>query len=59
MKLISAAQAAADRGLSKGRICVLAATGRIKGARKVGTQWVLPENFIVTPDPRIGRKKSK
>ena len=41
--MLTTAEAAACLGLSVARVKVLAAEGRIPGARKVGPVWVFPD----------------
>ena len=48
MKMVSIDEASTALGISKRRVRVLAAAGRIKGARKVGGSWV-----IVTRDGTV------
>lgn len=55
-KLLSAAQAAAELGVTPQHIRQLAADGRIKGARRMGRDWFMPAPVRVSKVPR-GRPK--
>lgn len=45
----SLSQAAKSLGLSVQRLRVLAAQGRISGAIKSGSVWILPDPVVITP----------
>jgi excisionase family DNA binding protein len=60
--VITVQQAAEQLGLTDSRIRQLLLAGRIRGARKVGRDWVLPNNPVIArPAKPRGRpaKKSK
>ena len=58
MKHLSLTQAAKAASLSRQRISVLCATGRIAGAHKIGHSWAIPNPFGISPDPRIKPKSA-
>src|SRR5690349_21565281 len=51
-KMIDAAAAAAKLGVNVQRIRALLQERRISGARLIGRQWFVPEDFKVTPGTR-------
>ena len=53
MELLSISQMAKKWGISKRRIQVLCSEGRITGAMKVGTVWVIPADAERPQDARI------
>lgn len=53
MKYISTSEAAEKWGLSSRRIVVLCNEGRIEGAQKAGSTWIIPENAEKPNDARI------
>ncbi len=53
MKYISAIEAAERWNLSRRRIITLCNEGRIAGAQKVGTYWIIPEDAEKPADARI------
>ena len=53
MKYISTSEAAEQWGLSSRRIVVLCTEGRIEGAQKAGSTWIIPENAEKPNDARI------
>ena len=57
LKYLSLTQAAAAASLSRQRLLVLCATGRIADAYKIGNNWAIPNPFCISPDPRIEAKK--
>lgn len=52
MEFISAKEAADKWGISKRRVQILCAEGRIEGASKVGMMWVIPEDAKKPLDKR-------
>ena len=48
-KRLSLAEAAAAAGISKRRLQILCAEGRVHGAEKVGSQWTLLPSWSVKP----------
>ena len=57
-KSIDTAAAAAKLGVNLQRIRALLKERRIPGARRVGRQWFIPEDFTVTPGtrgPKLGK----
>jgi methylase of polypeptide subunit release factors len=59
-KMIDTAAAAARLGVNLQRIRALLGARRIPGARLVGRQWFVPEDFKVTPGtrgPSLKRRK--
>ncbi len=55
MDFMSAKEASDKWGISKRRVQVLCAEGRIKGAMKVGMMWVIPQEVSKPEDRRIKR----
>lgn len=53
MSLLSAAEVAVKWGLTKRRVTSLCAEGRIDGAVKVGSSWVIPADAERPDDARI------
>ena len=51
-KMIDANAAAAKLGVNPQRIRALLAQRRIPGARYIGRQWFVPEDFVVIPGTR-------
>lgn len=50
-------QAAALKGVIPRRIQALAKQGRIHGATKHGTDWLIPDDFVVKPAVRRGTQQ--
>ena len=57
MKYISTSEAATKWNLSKRRIIVLCNEGRIEGAQKAGTTWIIPEVAKKPGDARVKNGK--
>ncbi len=57
MKYISKAEAAEKWGLSSRRVGVLCVGGRIKGAQKAGSVWIIPEDAKKPNDARVKSRK--
>ena len=53
MKYISTSEAAEKWNLSKRRIIVLCNEGRIDGAQKAGSTWIIPNDAEKPNDARI------
>lgn len=53
MKYLSTTQAAELWGLSARRVALLCEQGRIEGAQKSGSRWIIPENAKKPDDARI------
>lgn len=53
MKYISTSEAAVKWNLSKRRIIVLCNEGRIEGAQKAGSTWIIPDDAEKPNDARI------
>lgn len=53
MEFITTKEAAAIWGISPTRVTVLATQGRINGARKAGTSWLIPKNAPKPQDRRV------
>ena len=53
MKYMSTSEAAKKWGLSSRRIVVLCNKGRIDGAQKAGSTWIIPETAEKPTDARI------
>lgn len=53
MKYISTSEAAEKWNLSKRRVIVLCNEGRIDGAQKAGSNWIIPEISEKPGDARI------
>lgn len=47
LKRITVTQAANREGVSRRRILALITNNQIAGCEKLGSQWTIPENFIV------------
>lgn len=52
MKFMSAKETSDKWGISKRRVQILCAEGRIKGAMKVGMMWVIPQESLKPEDKR-------
>lgn len=52
MEFISAKEASDKWGISKRRVQILCAEGRINGAMKVGIVWVIPLDAMKPEDKR-------
>ncbi|WP_097006571.1 helix-turn-helix domain-containing protein [Lacrimispora amygdalina] len=59
MEYLSVSQVAEKWGIKQRRIRVLCAEGRIEGAYKVGTYWLIPEDAEKPKDERIKSGKYK
>lgn len=57
MKLLSCTEYAELHGVNSARIRQLCIDGRILGAGKIGSQWVIPENADY-PSHKYGRPKT-
>jgi hypothetical protein len=60
--MIDTAAAAKKLGVNLQRIRALLGKRRIPGARRVGRQWFVPEDFKVTPaarGPKLRGRKSR
>ena len=55
MELMTVKEAAEYWGITTRRTAFLCANGKVKGARKLGTVWVIPNG---TPKPIDGRTKA-
>lgn len=53
MKYISASEVAMKWNLSKRRIVVLCNEGRIDGAQKAGSVWIIPDTAEKPSDARV------
>lgn len=53
MKYLSTFEAAEKWGISHRRVSVLCNEGRITGAQRVGSRWIIPENAEKPSDARI------
>jgi len=53
MKYLSTTQASALWGISARRIAILCEQGRISGAQKVGSMWIIPEDAKKPVDARV------
>lgn len=53
MGLLSASEVAAKWGLTKRRVTYLCSEDRIKGAVKVGSTWVIPDDAERPGDARV------
>lgn len=53
MEYISVIEAAAKWNITRRRVQVLCNEGRIEGAKKIGTVWIIPENANKPLDKRI------
>ena len=57
-KTIDVAEAARRLGVDPTKVRALCRNRRIQGARLVGRQWFIPEDFVVTPGargPKLGK----
>lgn len=57
MNYLSVSQTAEKQGISTRRIQILCGGGRIPGAMRVGTFWVIPEDAPKPADARIKNGK--
>ena len=53
MRYLSTSETAEKWGLSSRRVVVLCNEGRIDGAQKAGSTWIIPENALKPGDARI------
>ena len=53
MKYLSTFEAAEKWGISHRRVNVLCNEGRITGAQRAGSRWIIPENAEKPADARI------
>lgn len=56
MEYMSVVEAAGKWNITRRRVQVLCSTGRILGAQKVGTVWIIPANVIKPIDARLCKK---
>lgn len=57
MKYLSTFEAAEKWGISHRRVSVLCNEGRITGAQRAGSRWIIPENAEKPSDARIRNGK--
>lgn len=57
MKYLSTTETGEKWGLSSRRVVVLCNEGRIDGAQKAGSTWIIPEDAKKPIDARIKNKK--
>ena len=61
MNFLTTAEAAEKWGISRRRVTVLCAEGRIKGVTQMGNMWLIPQNAKKPEDGRkvryMGQKK--
>ncbi len=57
LKYISVAEAATKWGISKRRVQILCSENRVKGAYKVGNEWIIPHTTKKPNDARKSKKK--
>ena len=53
MKYLSAAQVSVIWGISSRRVALLCEQGRINGAQKAGSVWIIPEDANKPADARV------
>ena len=53
MKFLSTFEAAEKWGISHRRVSVLCNQGRITGAQRAGSRWIIPEDAVKPADARI------
>jgi hypothetical protein len=58
MDYISSKEAAEKWGITKRRVQVLCVGDRIAGAKKIGTQWVIPYDAEKPADARVKAKEN-
>jgi excisionase family DNA binding protein len=61
MKMLTTKEAAAILQLDASRVRLLAAQGRLRGAQKIGRDWVIPESAArayAQTERRAGRPKA-
>lgn len=51
MNAMTVPEAARRLGLSRGRLAKLCKDGRVRGAQKLGRQWIIPEGATIEPPP--------
>lgn len=59
MEFLSISQTAEKWGLTRRRVQVLCSEGRIAGAMKVGTVWIIPADAEKPKDARVKNGKYK
>lgn len=52
-EIITAQEAAKKWGICERRVRILCAEGRIDGAKKIGSMWVIPEEAEKPDDKRV------
>jgi len=52
MKLLNSKEAAHELGVNTSRVVQLLLAGRIRGARKIGRDWIIPSPIKVKPGSR-------
>ena len=58
IKLVTAAQAAIALDVTPARIRQLAGAGRIKGAKRMGRDWIMPSRLRIKTVPQGRPRKS-
>lgn len=53
MKYLSTTEAGKKWSLSARRVAILCSEGRIEGAQKAGSNWIIPDNAKKPADARI------
>ena len=53
MKFLSTFEAAEKWGISHRRVSILCNQGRITGAQRAGSRWIIPEDAVKPADARI------
>jgi len=56
VEYISVVEAAKKWNITRRRVQVLCGQGRIDGAKKIGTVWIVPTEAIKPVDARLGKK---
>ncbi|MBP5255888.1 MAG: helix-turn-helix domain-containing protein [Clostridia bacterium] len=59
MKYISAGEAAEKWGVTVRRVQTFCEQGRIKGQKRFGRMWMIPENAEKPSDPRNFRRRAQ
>jgi excisionase family DNA binding protein len=59
MNFMTTKQAAEIWGISQRRVSILCEQGRINGAKKAGTMWLIPPDAVKPDDGRIKSERAK
>jgi len=57
--MLTVAQASNRLKLSEDRVRKLLQTGRIRGAQKFGTVWIIPDDVVIEPPLKVKHRLKK